>query len=219
MNTKRAGKCINFGNCTKADNKEIIELEITEDFLCPECNSELQAEFLKRKDSGTGKKLIVGGAVLLLIASGAGYYFMQGQNKPDEIAIRKKTFTKNEGNTHTLDLKETSNSPVTASVKATDSDLPKPTAKPTQSAGDASAGTISVSGGSYSGQLQNGKPHGMGTLKYANRTLISKRDSKKRYADSGDYITGEFYEGELVQGQLFDSTNEPKEKILLGRVH
>ena len=40
MNTKRAGKCINFGNCTKADNKEIIELEITEDFLCPECNSE-----------------------------------------------------------------------------------------------------------------------------------------------------------------------------------
>lgn len=50
----------------------------------------------------------------------------------------------------------------------------------------------------------------MGTLKYANRTLISNRDSKKRYADSGDYITGEFYEGELVQGQLFDSTNEPK---------
>lgn len=54
---------------------------------------------------------------------------------------------------HTLDLKETSNSPVTASVKATDSDLPKPTAKPTQSAGDASAGTISVSGGSYSGRI------------------------------------------------------------------
>lgn len=49
MNTKRAGKCINFGNCTKADNKEIIELEITEDFLCPECNSELQAEFQKEK--------------------------------------------------------------------------------------------------------------------------------------------------------------------------
>lgn len=49
MNTKRAGKCINFGNCTKADNKEIIELEITEDFLCPECNSELQAEFQREK--------------------------------------------------------------------------------------------------------------------------------------------------------------------------
>ena len=59
MNTKRAGKCINFGNCTKADNKEIIELEITEDFLCPECNSELQAEFQKRKDSGTGSLLLV----------------------------------------------------------------------------------------------------------------------------------------------------------------
>ena len=50
MNTKRAGKCINFGNCTKADNKEIIELEITEDFLCPECNSELQAEFQNPKE-------------------------------------------------------------------------------------------------------------------------------------------------------------------------
>jgi hypothetical protein len=33
MDTTRLGKCINFGNCAKADRKEIIELEITEEIV------------------------------------------------------------------------------------------------------------------------------------------------------------------------------------------
>ena len=40
----RRGKCINFGECAKADRKEIIELGFTEDFECPECQKELIEE-------------------------------------------------------------------------------------------------------------------------------------------------------------------------------
>lgn len=87
-----------------------------------------------------------------------------------------------------------------------------------QTGGGPGSGTVSVTGGSYTGELKNRKPHGMGTIKYTGRTLISKRDAKGRYAEAGDYITGEFYDGELVQGKLFDSGNNQKALIIIGRV-
>ena len=49
MDIVRKGKCINFGNCAKADNHEIIELSFTEDFVCPECNSDLQEIKTKKR--------------------------------------------------------------------------------------------------------------------------------------------------------------------------
>jgi hypothetical protein len=58
----------------------------------------------------------------------------------------------------------------------------------------------------------------MGTVRYTSRTLIDTRDPKKRYAEAGQYITGEFYNGRLVQGKLFSSGNEQIESIILGRV-
>jgi hypothetical protein len=36
-------------------------------------------------------------------------------------------------------------------------------------------------------------------------------------ADAGDYLTGEFFEGNVVQGKLFDSGNNVKEVIMIGR--
>ena len=88
---------------------------------------------------------------------------------------------------------------------------------PPQDGGEGGKTSVSVKGGGYIGQVKNGKPHGQGTLTYNNRTRISTRDMKERYAEAGQYIIGEFYEGELVQGKLFDKGNEPIESIILGR--
>lgn len=33
----KKGRCMNIGNCSKANAKEIIEVGIGEDFICPEC--------------------------------------------------------------------------------------------------------------------------------------------------------------------------------------
>jgi hypothetical protein len=40
---------------------------------------------------------------------------------------------------------------------------------------------------------------------------------KKRYAEAGQYIVGDFSEGRLVQGWLFDSSGERLEKIIIGK--
>ena len=91
-------------------------------------------------------------------------------------------------------------------------------AKPTQQTSTSkSSGTVSVTGGKYTGELQNGKPHGMGTINYNSRTLIDSRDPKKRYAETGYTLTGEFYEGRLVQGQLSDEKGNQLERIIIGR--
>jgi hypothetical protein len=77
--------------------------------------------------------------------------------------------------------------------------------------------TLSIGGNTYKGEVLNGKPHGMGTMYYRKSTQISPKDLKNRMAESGDYLTGEFYQGYVVQGKLFDSNNNVKEVVMIGR--
>ena len=87
------------------------------------------------------------------------------------------------------------------------------------SGGSAPKGTqsLSIGGNTYKGEVLNGKPHGMGTMYYKKSGQISPKDLKKRMAESGDYLTGEFFEGNVVQGKLFDASNNVKEVIMIGR--
>ena len=40
--TVRQGRCINFRNCSKADAKEVQEVNLGDDFICSNCGSDLQ---------------------------------------------------------------------------------------------------------------------------------------------------------------------------------
>jgi len=79
-----------------------------------------------------------------------------------------------------------------------------------------SSGTVAVSGGSYSGELKNGVPHGQGTINYNSHSLIDPNDPKQRYAEEGQSITGRFKEGRLLQGKLSDSDGNLIEIIIIG---
>ena len=66
--------------------------------------------------------------------------------------------------------------------------------------------------GKYSGDLSNGKPHGLGTFTYSKRTLID--DHKMVYAEQNDYITGTFREGKIISVKLFDSGGNLKQTVI-----
>lgn len=70
--------------------------------------------------------------------------------------------------------------------------------------------------GSFSGPLKNGKPNGMGTLRYTTSHLIDSRDPKGRVAQPGDYVTGEWKDGKLIQGRWFGSDNTVKGSLMIG---
>lgn len=76
--------------------------------------------------------------------------------------------------------------------------------------------TIPVPGGTYKGECKNGQPDGMGTIYYKSHTLISSSDPKERYAEAGQYIVGQFRDGGLLQGKLFDHNGNPIETIIIG---
>lgn len=71
-------------------------------------------------------------------------------------------------------------------------------------------------GSKYVGEMKNGQMEGLGTFYYGQRELISPRDIKKRFADAGDYLIGEWYEGYVSSGKLYDKNNNLKEVIIIG---
>lgn len=214
MEMTRRGSCINFGNCSKADLKETIELGVTEDFVCPECESEL-TEIVGKKGSG-GKKLplVIGGVVLVLALVGGGLFFALSGNEADEEFDYTELSANEDVELAVSEVVE----PQEETVVEPQAEKPaaEATAPTVKNAPAASSG-LELGFGSYKGETKNGKAHGMGTLYFSQHHQISERDRQERYAEAGDYIVGEFYNGELVQGKLYDSSNNQKQTIILGR--
>ncbi len=78
------------------------------------------------------------------------------------------------------------------------------------------SGTLNLSGGTYVGSIKDGKADGKGKMTYSSRTLISKYDSQKRYAEAGQYIDGAWKNGELNVGNLFNSDGSNVGLIMIG---
>ena len=72
-------------------------------------------------------------------------------------------------------------------------------------------------GNVYTGQLLNGKMHGKGKLWFKTGGLISKHDLQERKANTDDYIEGEWVNGELYLGYLYDKNGVQKSILRFGR--
>lgn len=73
----RWGKCTNFGNCSIADSKTLVQEQTGKGFVCTECNRPLVS--VKGESSGGGNAKTLGlivGVVLLLSLLGAGGYWL-----------------------------------------------------------------------------------------------------------------------------------------------
>jgi phosphate transport system substrate-binding protein len=76
----RQGRCIDFGGCTLADKKEVIQIPDGSEFVCPECGRGLQEIRPESKVGGLGK--ILAAVALLLLLGGFGIYkLLSGPSK------------------------------------------------------------------------------------------------------------------------------------------
>ncbi|MDP3914240.1 MAG: protein kinase [Bacteroidota bacterium] len=76
---------------------------------------------------------------------------------------------------------------------------------------------IFPNGDTYFGYVKNGKMHGKGKYYFKTGGLISKDDPMERKAEAGNYIEGDWIEGELYIGYLFDKNGIRKERLVIGR--
>jgi hypothetical protein len=87
---ERTGKCINFGLCSKADSREIIQIAGGGgDFSCPECGKPLTeaagaAAATGGGKSGSGKKAVAIGALGLALIAGTAYKYLHEPEKKDD---------------------------------------------------------------------------------------------------------------------------------------
>ena len=87
--TARKGKCINFGNCSIADTKEIIEVNLGDDFVCsnPDCRGMLVEE----KKQPQKKWILYAGIAIVFIGS---ILFLYIKSKVEQVTDASKVVEK-----------------------------------------------------------------------------------------------------------------------------
>ena len=83
--------------------------------------------------------------------------------------------------------------------------------------------TKTYSFGKYEGSLKNGYPEGRGKMTYTKRVQIAKHAKDKdlktvvHYAEAGDYFDGDWGNGDIVSGSLYDRNGIVKEVIFTSK--
>lgn len=225
MEITKKGNCINFGNCPKADRKEIIELNFTEDFVCPECQQDL-VEIAKK--TNPLKKMLIPGSIILVIVIiiGGGYTYFNFQKSK----VKTVTEIVKEG-LSSLDSMKEAGSSVGKQSETNDSNLnpveksqitppvgvgkvivhktPEPTVKTQKK--------LNLDFGDYEGETLNGLADGQGIMHFNKRQIINPNDPEKRYAEAGEYVSGVFHNGYLVNGKLFGKDKQQKAALFIGQ--
>ena len=226
---ERKGICKNVGACKLANKVQTIT-DDDADFVCqnPDCGEPLQKYEEPEPERKKNKlPLIIGGGVVAAAIIGGGIFaFSGGSNEPSESVVIDSLET---------DTVQTQAMPVPADtvvvrdtlverdtvvvrdtvvqkVAVSEKKSTKTTATPSST-----SGTVRLGYGSYTGAMKSGKPHGQGRLTYSTSHQISRKDAKQRVAEAGDYIIGEFYDGELVQGIWYGADNQVKGSVMIGR--
>ena len=268
METIRRGKCTNFGNCPKADRGEIIEINVTEDFVCPEsdCGRDLE-ELPVPKKLPWRKIAIVAGLVALLVGIGFGAYmlFVKGDKTPSDtpqeptiadpptvlvatVSLNQSTLSLKVNQSETLTVTAFPDNAANKNVQWSSGDesvvtvtngvvtaVKAGTAVVTVKSIDGSEKTaectITVESGDdptqpqpqryafgrYEGSRVNGIPDGQGTMYYTCRVQIAKHGRTTYYAEAGDTFVGTWGNGDIVNGNLYDRSNNQKAAILAGK--
>ena len=231
---KIKGVCHNYDGCDKAAEKIVQEAEKS-NFVCEECGKPLYPIKKGPKPAGDGKRIatliaIFGGAALVI--GGIVYGIVFGVQKSRENAEAERIEIARQDSIRAAEAAEQARldsikaleeaaeaarlaEEAAAAAEQARLDSIKAAEEAAKSVKKVSKGSLDY--GKWSGAWKNGQPNGTGTMTYTKEHLIDSRDPKKRVAQPGDYIIGEFSNGRLVQGKWFDASNNVKGSIIIGK--
>jgi hypothetical protein len=200
---------------------------------CPEGHSECGIEELTSEDYAklnphNGKKklyAIAGGVLGLIVIIGAITIFSSIKSKVDQVtdvvkAVEKVTTVISDSDKEIKDANgsaELSKTTTTAAEKPGTITEPA-VSKPASELVNVEHATVKYDYGYYEGPTKNGLPHGdEGIMHFNQRHLINPRDPEERYAEAGEYVSGIFHDGYLVNGKYFGKNKVQKGTINIGR--
>ena len=218
--------CLN-DNCEKCKSKEVQTIPSRKDFVCqnPECGKPLRECPPPKK--GPNKLVILIIAIIALIGIGIGLFFALSGGEAEPTAVAADSVEVKTDSVPAVQVPDTVVVEKTDTIVKTDTVIVKEQvpvkvassapAQPQQPQASAkSNGKLRLSYGSYSGDIKNGYPNGMGRLTYSSSRVINRYDSKQRTAEAGDYVIGEFVNGFFVQGKHYSSDGSMIETLMVG---
>lgn len=214
----RYGICLN-DNCQKSKNKEVQQIAARKDFVCEECGKPLRE--CPPPKSGPNKMIIaIFSAIVVIIACIIIFLRFSGScttksNPIDSINLQRDT-PPQPLRSDTVTIVKTDTVVKTDIVVVKEKEQVPVKTKTPKAETAKSNGKVILSYGSYSGDWNNGYPDGMGRLTYSTSRVINKYDSKKRTANAGDYVIGEFVNGFFIQGKHYSSDGTLIETLMVG---
>ena len=197
------GICLN-DECSMCKSKEIQSVPMRKDLLCSECGKELR-ECPPPKKKGKSPIILV--ASIVVVAVVAGLFFILGGN---EDAVEKNAIVETPIVEEIVVAEDVTNTD--QDIVVTDTSCVEEVSKPSTSTKSvvepqktSGNGNLALSYGRYSGAIKNGYPHGQGKLTYTQTRVINRYDMKAREAQPGNYVIGEFHNGFVVYGKLYDA--------------
>ena len=201
---KIKGVCHNYEGCDMASEKVVQEVEKS-NFVCQECGKPLYP--VKQQTQPWWKKhqreLTLGAGVLIIGGgiTGGILAFSGDKEEPAKEPAKVQTEQVDSTKVDSVVAQPQAEEPKAAEPKAEEPKVDVPKAKQPAGGNSAASSTSKNLGyGKYEGAMKNGQPHGTGTIYYTTRHQVVP--SKDIYAESGDYVTGLFRDGKLMQGQL-----------------
>ena len=216
----RYGICLN-DNCEKCKSKEVQEIPARKDFVCqnPECGKPLRECPPPKKGGNTKLIGIIAGVVALLAIIG-GIIAMSGSGeempKQEPVAVApvdSDSIKAAQMAAENQKLKDSLAAAEAAKQKAEEDAKKKPeeVKKPQPPTG---GGSKNLGYATFKGSWPNDVN---GRMVFKTSHVIDSKDPKKREAEPGDYVIGEWSDGHLVQGIWYGSDNQVKGSILIGK--
>lgn len=224
---ERKGICRNVGACSMANKVQIITDDDAE-FICSECESELEKvvekaaggddEELKKKRQ---KRLISIGVIsIILLAIIGGIIAMSGsgeetpKQEPVTVApVDSDSIKAAQIAAENQRLKDSLAAVEAAKAEKKDAPVkevqPAPAPKPVPKAGSKNLGYATFKG-TWPNDVN-------GRMVFSSSHVIDSKDPKKRVAEAGDYVIGEWADGHLVQGIWYGADNQVKGSVIIGR--
>ena len=217
----RYGICLN-DNCEKCKSKEVQEIPARKDFVCqnPECGKPLRECPPPKKSNNLKLIAIIAGVVVLLAIIG-GIIALSGSGEetaaPEPVAaapVDSDSIKAAQMEAENQRLKD-SLAAVAAAAEAQQQETEKkPVSVPTPPKPKPMSGSKDLGYATFKGSWPNDVN---GRMIFKTSHVIDSRDPKKRVAEAGDYVIGEFSEGHLVQGIWYGADNQVKGSVIIGK--
>lgn len=215
----RYGICLN-DNCEKCKSKEVQEIPARKDFVCqnPECGKPLRECPPPKKGGNTKLIAIIAGVVVLLAIIGGMIALSGGESKtkPAETTVASVDSDSIKAAQEAAEQQRIKDSldaaaAATAQSKPAAAPAPAPTPAPKPAA---SSGSKDLGYATFKGSWPNDVN---GRMVFKASHVIDSKDPKKRVAEAGDYVIGEWSEGHLVQGIWYGADNQVKGSVIIGK--